>query len=179
MSFVAQRPAIGLDCMKLDVLNTIENVFLRQALMEVLSQSVNCTTMREQMAFIHRPIMGSVPPFELIGSVFSLSRGTVYNHIHRFAKEQKMGVRVRKEGLRVSPLKLWLICNGRYQMTMPLTFRAHITIWRDGCTKPIVSRLRLTFSVISSKGNSRSMLSRQCQLRINACSVILRTLTAI
>ena len=77
--------------MKLDVLNTIENVFLRQALMEVLSQSVNCTTMREQMAFIHRPIMGSVPPLELIGSVFSLSRGTVYNHIHRFEKEQKIG----------------------------------------------------------------------------------------
>ena len=103
MSVLERKPVVPFECLNLDPVDQIPDERLRRVMRDRITQCTRCASFREQIAYVGQEIDGMTPPMELLALIFSVNRGTVYNHIQRFRKELEAGVNPRGRSRKLTP----------------------------------------------------------------------------
>ena len=117
--------------MNMCALSGIPDERLRNIMRERIIHSTEFATLRQQIAYLAEKVEGQSPPLELIAAIFSLNRGTIYNHLQRFRKEQEEGPMPRGRPQKLPPeiiLELEKKIVEDYASHMPSTY-ASLTDW--------------------------------------------------
>lgn len=91
---VEKKPSMKFEDINLFPLETIAPENLKDEIYQRIQYSCQCCTFREQITLVVEPYKSHnyIPSYEFLGSIFGITRGSVYNHIQRYYKEKQQGI---------------------------------------------------------------------------------------